>query len=374
MGHFASYYKSKLSVVPFVPTDIAGCQLWLDAGHGITLNGNYVSQWADQSGNNNHAVQSIVSCQPLYDSSEPLLNNKPVLKFDGNGDSFTFSEITTVRTYFVVVKHNTGTDSLSLILGNTSTYDYFGGYDGELFSNVYTSSFVLNALGKINGIQQYQSVMHKPTYYSIITIKTTGNTSINTVALDRTNSGNTWNGDMAEIIVYDSDLSAINMALVENYLSAKYAITIYSMLNTVPKMTGINTPSGTVIYSDFYPSLDPFKIFDKNPETGHIWASNGTLPSFVGYIYGSGRIVKCYSIVAIDMSPDQAPKSWLFQGSNDGLNWDDLDSQVNQTSWIYLSKRFYHISNVNSYTHYRVYITETNGSIYTRVAELEMYE
>ncbi len=43
-------------------------QLWLKHATGITLNGSDVSAWNDQSGNNNHAVQTTASRQPEYNS------------------------------------------------------------------------------------------------------------------------------------------------------------------------------------------------------------------------------------------------------------------------------------------------------------------
>lgn len=40
--------------------------LWLEADYGITLNSGNVSNWADRSGNGNHAVQGTTIAQPTY--------------------------------------------------------------------------------------------------------------------------------------------------------------------------------------------------------------------------------------------------------------------------------------------------------------------
>ena len=48
----------------FAPTDVENCVIWLSGGVGITTDGSGdVTQWADQSGNSNHAIQ--LGSQPM---------------------------------------------------------------------------------------------------------------------------------------------------------------------------------------------------------------------------------------------------------------------------------------------------------------------
>jgi hypothetical protein len=61
-------------------------RLWLRADAGTTTNGQQVSAWNDQSGNGNNAAQGTSDNQPLFIASEPLANNRPVLRFDGIDD------------------------------------------------------------------------------------------------------------------------------------------------------------------------------------------------------------------------------------------------------------------------------------------------
>lgn len=55
--------------VGFKPSDIAGCQLWLDGADpaAVVVSGGKVTTWKDKSGNANHAVQATAALQPLYD-------------------------------------------------------------------------------------------------------------------------------------------------------------------------------------------------------------------------------------------------------------------------------------------------------------------
>src|SRR5688500_15915279 len=60
-------------------------QLWLKADAGVTTNASgSVSQWADQSGNNNHALQGAEDLQPK--AVVNAINSLPVLRFDGADD------------------------------------------------------------------------------------------------------------------------------------------------------------------------------------------------------------------------------------------------------------------------------------------------
>jgi hypothetical protein len=69
--------NSQVTIVP----ELA---LWLKADAGITADASgFVSQWADQSGNGNHAGQSEPALQPVR--VDAALNGKPVVQFDGAG-------------------------------------------------------------------------------------------------------------------------------------------------------------------------------------------------------------------------------------------------------------------------------------------------
>ena len=58
----------------FSLTDVSGLQLWLKNGGDQTLNSGNISQWNDDSGNNNHATQSTASFQPQADGGGALLD------------------------------------------------------------------------------------------------------------------------------------------------------------------------------------------------------------------------------------------------------------------------------------------------------------
>ncbi len=228
------YFKSKKSFVPFVPTDIAGCKLWLKADAGITKDGsNYVSQWDDQSGNNNHAVQATGSAQPFWDDNQ--LNGKPVLSFLYDGMTFPSIAVDSFTVFFVMKKVQGG-----FLMGNAGPALPSSGCGiAHAYSN--TSDYIVNM---VNYAQIYQATqlmadyfLFNPVnnhltgakwYYDGLLFSTdvnyAGNYVFNTLGYRGYEGTSLTIAYIAEIILYDAEISDTNRQLVENYLNTKYAL------------------------------------------------------------------------------------------------------------------------------------------------------
>lgn len=66
------------------PDEVPGLQLWLRSDTGVTYDGQGVSLWSDQSGNDNHARQSDAARRPAFVGH--TLGITPALRFDGVDD------------------------------------------------------------------------------------------------------------------------------------------------------------------------------------------------------------------------------------------------------------------------------------------------
>jgi len=93
---------------PFKPTDIGGCQMWLDAADAttITLSGSIVTQWRDKSGSGNNAM-------PVYTGPtlvQNVKNSLPGLSFSG-GNIMKCGAFLTSTSFsaFIVVNNTSGT-------------------------------------------------------------------------------------------------------------------------------------------------------------------------------------------------------------------------------------------------------------------------
>jgi hypothetical protein len=77
--------------VAWTPSRLGTLALWLDAKDTstITLNGSTVSQWSDKSGNGRHASQAIADKRPSYGRS---MNGITLVNFDGSNDNFNLPD------------------------------------------------------------------------------------------------------------------------------------------------------------------------------------------------------------------------------------------------------------------------------------------
>ena len=116
----------------------------------VIKNSNKVNLWTDKSGNNNNALQNDTSKQPVF--IDNVLNNKPVIRFDGIDDFMSFNEITNIRSCFFVVKHATGSQNYTPMLGHSVYYDFHGGLGTLLFHAQPYVANVINGQGFINSV------------------------------------------------------------------------------------------------------------------------------------------------------------------------------------------------------------------------------
>jgi hypothetical protein len=233
---FHAHNKSAGTPPPpaFVPTDSAGCILWLKAdGIGGLSDGDPISTWEDFSTSNNDATQSG-SNRPTYQTNE--IDGKPVVRFDGSDDYFDLtSSITSINStvFFVYKKNGTfGTQFVTLTSSATANeYTWLDFSDGNAYivpgspnANYWfapgnKSSYTLisqtadatSTLVWINGVSESLS---------------TGGIGTSSFGFDelgrRQTGGNYANGDLVEVIYYDHVLTTTGRTTVENYLMTKY--------------------------------------------------------------------------------------------------------------------------------------------------------
>jgi hypothetical protein len=206
-----------------------------------------VSGWNDQSGNGNNATQGTSANRPLFIASEPLANNRPVLRFDGSDDWMqTGTHITdNVGTLMIVARKTAGfggyrtifTSQDFLMLGRTPSQDVWGAYNdgGERLFTPGTSIGVnSSAAFRILGYRQNGSGAGQLALFLNGTISTTlhngGGNSKGITTIGSNSSGSSaiqhFPGDIAEIIFYRAPINAAQRIIVENYLSAKYGVSI----------------------------------------------------------------------------------------------------------------------------------------------------
>jgi hypothetical protein len=244
---------------PFKPTDIAGCQLWLDSTDSSTVSfssGSNVSQWRDKSGSSNHF--SITNGTTSYISD----NGMSVISFPSGAIMSSANQITftTSSAFYIVSRINSITGAgIGMLLGFTNINGadksirlYVSGTIGisllgtagvgdgnELANNNY---FVNGSFNPSFGSNAYLNV------YSIIgtVAPQSGGTSF--LTFSSSFLSRFFIGNIAEFIYYPAGITNRQRLQIEGYLAQKWGLQ-GSLPAGTPGRTGVIYPRTLLIDS-----------------------------------------------------------------------------------------------------------------------------
>lgn len=205
---------------------------------------------ADSSGMGNHGVQATGSKQPIAKTN--IQAGKTVLRFDGVDDFLAFTtELTNIRTVYVVYKHTTPKDS-DTFLGHLTSFDYTGGANVQLFNPTSIAAPVLNAAVAVNGHPDIATNLLRPTSeFQVISLVTTGNTTADSVFNDRRTALRYITGDLAEIWLYSAAHTSLQVQQAVSALKGRWGITNANPLRRRVAFDGDSITSVAAIPSPF---------------------------------------------------------------------------------------------------------------------------
>jgi hypothetical protein len=207
------------------PSDESSLEAWYQNKVGITLESGTenVSQWADQSGNGHHMVQTDTGEQPAYNVLNGALTFDPTsdtqnLAFAGGASP---SNITLDAAFVIGIKMDPAAISTVVLGSNTLTNEMFklqsstvirlkndasGNKDFTLDSgDTKDDSYWVIARDGSNNVGLYKDGARNPSG----TISISGTFDINAIGVRRTDL-NPFNGTVKEVVifkgVYDTDL------------------------------------------------------------------------------------------------------------------------------------------------------------------------
>lgn len=235
--------SSRLQASAFNPSTISGLRLWLKSDTGVlnssdaaASNGQGVKTWQDQSGNGYHLSQSTAGLRPIY-TTATTFNGYPLISFDGTDDyliTTTGTIQTSPGTTFMVWRNlNSAVDSSIIISGGSANGQLFF-ENGDVVANT-TVNMLMGAGANVNN----QVYTYGTTYYTTLIYNgansfhrrsgtsvgaaNAGTSTANGISIGALRTGgDPFQGFIAEILVYNSALSAANYGAVESYLAAKY--------------------------------------------------------------------------------------------------------------------------------------------------------
>lgn len=147
----------------------------------------------------------------------------------------------------------------------------------------------------------------------------------------------------------------------------------------IPVMTSNTAPSGTASASNEYTGLEAWRCLNQDQAgwlTNNIGVGAG---QWIRYQFALPQLVKSWSIIpwSHDTWPGRVLTAFKLQGSNDGTNWTDIDSRTDTSTYRWTPWAFRYFScasNVNAYTHYRLFITGNGGNGHVGCNQWEIYD
>ena len=250
------------------PLAISGCTLWLDAddASSITLSGSDVEEWRNKSTDYAGVFdyrQTSAAVRPDYVTA--ALNSKSIVRFNGiwdymssSGDVSKRSPAGTDQTmtaFFVAREHASSTGQEAILQWGLKSDNGFSGvgdstwfHNGDglwsgkymFFSNEDMSKIIYtDASGKMETTAQIFAITQTTsniTFHVTGTLNATTSTPHDKVypannaniysLLGRDYASDWFHGDIAEVIVYNRDLSTSERGTIESYLSTKWGVAI----------------------------------------------------------------------------------------------------------------------------------------------------
>ncbi|MGB0934005.1 MAG: T9SS type A sorting domain-containing protein [Lishizhenia sp.] len=267
-------------------------QLWLKSD---ALSSSPISSWIDNSGTGNTVTQNTISQRPIWGSN--FINYNPTVTFDGTTnlsgtELFSSASIKNNIEYFIVFKKSVSTG------GYLINEDYGGANVFRVWMSDF-ADFYFNV-----PILRYDNLNSTPTlldYNSsaigtssrniikdglVVSTDNNGGTITPTsgaqffVGSDIASSGVNFTGDVAEMILYESNLPNTDRKKVSSYLALKYGITlahnytnssgslIYDTTGYTEKIIGIGRDdNGSLLQKQSHTLDDTVKIYLSTLET-----------------------------------------------------------------------------------------------------------
>jgi hypothetical protein len=235
----------------FLPVDVSGALLWLDAADATTITGSPVTQWTDKSGRGSNATTGLGSVV-----AGTAINSSNTLRF-GLSTTLNLSNFvmpSAQTSVFYVLRGittnpnsaaNTGyfvfsrtADNFSVFSGNQQFFSYQNpglsrAYNGVMgppgertWSNTPTAAFFnTTSVVSTTGVS-YSSVNGVPwTLFATCNVSNTAFTATTyQISTSRSCCGDVYTYDLGELVVCDGTVSTLDAQRMEGYLAWKWGL------------------------------------------------------------------------------------------------------------------------------------------------------
>jgi hypothetical protein len=222
-------YSAPPAPPAFSPSDIAGMRLWLKADSLVLNDGDPLTSWTDSSGSGNspYTINGMT-----YKTN--ILNGKPIVRLrSGSGQAYSSFYLVAPYTIFVVEDPHDGTNgNAKRTLTSTDVNSLIS--IGRSGLSCYTTGVCSSASVDTPSVVDLRAPTGSAVSFYLNGTDATYNggtppngTDWGTVSLGSANPYSEYGDtDLAEVIIYNSALSASDRQAIEDYLGVKWGITI----------------------------------------------------------------------------------------------------------------------------------------------------
>lgn len=384
----------------------------------LTLtNGDPVSAWGA-------LTQGTAGNQPTFVASDAQFNGASVVDFSGDNSATTGDRLSAAgvnyaaRTVIAVANAESGgglrgllsrgDDRLNLRLDSSTQYRSPGnGQDGNDFPGVASGGGLAIDAAVTSGAATGSYTVNTPHIMTALAGSTQNYSNLTvgngTSAGSGPFSSRHWDGQIAEIVMIDRELTPNETFSVLNFLGETYGVsvargTIQGTGNgaliggdsTDPENDGAPDANTNYNVVQFIANNEPgfgggenaFNVFDNRTGGGNDkWCCDGIVSggSFVGAQFAVGGQLDSFTATSSNDSPDRDAIHWAIQGSNDGTSWTDVFVQDAQsTLWTARSQTILFEAGVDydvtaNYSWYRYIAYETGSATQHALGELEFF-
>ncbi|MCL1632073.1 GH92 family glycosyl hydrolase [Sporolactobacillus sp. CPB3-1] len=112
------------------------------------------------------------------------------------------------------------------------------------------------------------------------------------------------------------------------------------------------------------------RLIDDQAQTATVFDQKR--PSIIYHFKAEKRRIKLYTLTSSEGRDTSDPKNWSVWGSNDGTNWDLLDTRVNQSfKWRGMTRGF-SIKNPKAYAYYKLEVTKSSSDHPLALGEMQL--
>jgi len=338
------------------PTDVSDCVLWLRADLGVQTSGTNVTGWLDQSGNGHDLAQTNATDQPVLENN--VVGGKPVVRFSADSQYLRRTNALGITgnaavTVFMVVESDgvnrralqfgeaNGTAQQCIAFTTDSSIRYNNGNSEHLYDKMYNGfgigTWMVPAGGTYsdgrffkNGDEKYQTGSGGS--------GNAKNLLDGETLIGQGRNAGSWNdrflGDIAEIIVYERELSSEERNSVGHYLEEKYGLaTRYTMPaayaddgavwsadhEAVFHMNETSALDATENTRNAYASGTPATAVGQIGDTVNFTKANGDFLTVTGYKGRVGTAARTMSAWIKTTENDASIMSW--GANNPGQKW-----------------------------------------------------